>query len=98
MLFANPRGVFDNGTDTQKTGPTALELRRRRAEAGGDAESATINRDPKKHISINILKAIPTLLGFIIRGFIWDIPILIFAYVLFWGPNKDSCLGKQVMS
>ncbi|CAE7241034.1 SPCC736.13 [Symbiodinium sp. CCMP2592] len=25
-------GVFDNGTDTQKTGPTALELRRRRAE------------------------------------------------------------------
>ena len=25
---------------------------------------------------------IPTLLGFIIRGFIWDIPILIFAYVL----------------
>ena len=28
---------------------------------------------------------IPTLLGFIIRGFIWDIPILVFAYVLFWG-------------
>ena len=26
-------------------------------------------------------------MGFIIRGFIWDIPILIFAYVLFWGPN-----------
>ena len=25
-------------------------------------------------------------MGFIIRGFIWDIPILIFAYVLFWGP------------
>ena len=24
---------------------------------------------------------IPTLLGFIVRGFIWDIPILIFAYV-----------------
>ena len=25
-------------------------------------------------------------MGFIIRGCIWDIPILIFAYVLFWGP------------
>ena len=23
---------------------------------------------------------------FFIRGFIWDIPILIFAHVLFWGP------------
>ena len=21
------------------------------------------------------------------RGFIWDIPVLIFAYVLFWGPT-----------
>ena len=29
-------------------------------------------------------------MGFIIRGFIWDIPILIFAYVLFWGPNKTA--------
>ena len=27
-------------------------------------------------------------MGFIIRGFIWDIPILIFAYVLFGGPNN----------
>ena len=26
------------------------------------------------------------LLGFTMRGFIWDIPILIFAYVLFWCP------------
>ena len=26
-------------------------------------------------------------MGFIIRGFIWDIPTLIFAYVLFWGPS-----------
>ena len=26
-------------------------------------------------------------MGLIIRGFIWDIPILIFAYVLFWGPG-----------
>ena len=25
-------------------------------------------------------------MGFIVRGLIWDIPILIFAYVLFWGP------------
>ena len=30
-------------------------------------------------------------MGFIIRGFIWDIPILLFAYVLFRGPN----LGLQ---
>ena len=28
-------------------------------------------------------------MGLIIRGFIWDIPILIFAYVLFWGPNLE---------
>ena len=27
------------------------------------------------------------MLGFIIRGFIWDIPIIFVAYVLFWGPN-----------
>ena len=29
-------------------------------------------------------------MGFIIRGFIWDIPILIFAYVLFCGPIRLS--------
>ena len=29
---------------------------------------------------------IPTLMGFIIRWFIWDIPIRIFAYVIFSGP------------
>ena len=29
-------------------------------------------------------------MGFIIRGFIWDIPILIFAYVLFWGLDESS--------
>ena len=28
----------------------------------------------------------PTILGFFIRGFIWDIPILIFAYVVLGGP------------
>ena len=27
---------------------------------------------------------------FIIGGFIWDIPILFFAYVLFWGPNDQG--------
>ena len=32
-------------------------------------------------------------MGFIIRGFIWDIPILIVAYVLFWGPNHRSRAG-----
>ena len=40
---------------------------------------------PKGH-KHKCYRDIPTLLGFIIRGFIWDIPILIFAYVLFWGP------------
>ena len=29
-------------------------------------------------------------MGFIIRGFIWDIPSLIFAYVRFWGPIQGS--------
>ena len=29
-------------------------------------------------------------MGFITRGFICDIPILIFAYVLFWGPIKGT--------
>ena len=28
-------------------------------------------------------------MGFIITGFIWDIPILIFAYVLFSGPKAQ---------
>ena len=42
---------------------------------------------PQKHISIST----STLLGFILRGFIWDIPSLILAYVLFWGP----ILGHQ---
>ena len=27
-------------------------------------------------------------MGFIIKEFIWDIPILIFAYVLFSGPSE----------
>ena len=37
----------------------------------------------------------------LIRGFIWDIPIVIFAYVPFWGPIKpeipisEPCLGPQ---
>ena len=33
-----------------------------------------------------VISDIPILI-FIIRGFIWEIPILIFAYVLFWGPT-----------
>ena len=35
----------------------------------------------------------PYLIGLpfkILRGFTWDIPILIFAYVLFWGPKAVS--------
>ena len=35
-------------------------------------------------------------MGFIIRGLIWDIPILIFAYVLFWGPTK-GCLKVPIV-
>ena len=38
-------------------------------------------------------------MGFIIRGSIWDIPILIFAYVLFGGPITIgfSRLPSQIM-
>ena len=36
-------------------------------------------------------------MGFIIRGFIWDIPILIFAYVLFWVPNV-RCFDLNLQS
>ena len=38
-------------------------------------------------MSIRFHRDILALLGFIVRGFIWDIPILIFAYVLFLGPS-----------
>ena len=34
-------------------------------------------------------------MGFSRRGFIWDIPILSFAYVLFWVPNKVSTRGQD---
>ena len=37
-------------------------------------------------------------MGFIIWGFIWDIPTLIFAYVLFWGPTHESFGGFGVQS
>ena len=46
------------------------------------AESAS-SRGPNKGISTNILQVIHTMLGLIITGFLWDIPILVFAYVLF---------------
>ena len=36
--------------------------------------------------TLRIYRDIPTLFGFFIRGFLWDIPILILAYVLFGGP------------
>ena len=38
-------------------------------------------------MSISILYGYPYLIGLHIMGFIWGIPILIFAYVLFWGPK-----------
>ena len=55
---------------------------------GPSAEkSPTMFRDPESISSISILWGYPYLiiLGFILREFIWDIPILSFAYVLFWG-------------
>ena len=32
----------------------------------------------------------PYFIGLHYKGFIWDIPILIFAYVLFWGPTNGG--------
>ena len=46
-----------------------------------------VYQEPKKDISIRYIsmyRDIPTLLGLMIRRFVWDIPILFFAYVLFW--------------
>ena len=37
-----------------------------------------------------VYRDVPTLLGFMIRGLIWDIPVLIFAYVLFGALLKGS--------
>ena len=37
------------------------------------------------------------MLGFIIRGFIWDIPILFFSYVLFWDPTKEPLQRTRQM-
>ena len=42
-------------------------------------DGVAFHQGPNKHISISILWDIPTLLGFLIGGVIWDIPILIFA-------------------
>ena len=44
-------------------------------------------RDPKSTEAEAFCRDIPTLLALLLRGFIWDISILIFAYVLFWGPT-----------
>ena len=58
-------------------------------------------RDPKNHISIGILQGYPyltALLGFIIREFIWDIPILIFAYVPFLGALREGRVGACKVS
>ena len=37
-------------------------------------------------------------MGFIKRGFIWDIPILMFAYVPFGGPTLDAsfAVGRRL--
>ena len=36
-------------------------------------------------------------MGFIIRGFTWDIPVLIFAYVLFGALETGSSLKLRAM-
>ena len=41
----------------------------------------------KAHKHKHVMGISLPILGFIIRGFIWDIRILIFAYVLLGGPN-----------
>ena len=45
-------------------------------------------RDHKKHISISMLQGCPYLIGLHDKGFYmgYHIPILIFTYVLLWGP------------
>ena len=39
---------------------------------------------------LKVYSASSTLIGFL-KGFLWDIPILIFAYVLFGGPKRSQC-------
>ena len=54
------------------------------------ARGGTPKAHKHKHfIGISLI----TLLGFIIRGVIWDIPALLFACVLFWGPNGGRGIG-----
>ena len=66
---------------------TELDRHAGHLRAAGASVGGLAGPTPQKHISISFFYGdIPTLLGFFIRGFIWDIPILIFAYVLFWGP------------
>ena len=43
--------------------------------------------DPKRTLAQACYKDIPTLMGFIITGAIWDALILSFAYMLFLGPT-----------
>ena len=50
-------------------------------------------KGPQKHISISILWGYSYLIGLLYKG---DIPILIFAYVLFWGPTE--CFGTFMTS
>ena len=47
---------------------------------------------PKKDISISISYAYPYLIGLHYKEVIWDIPILIFAYVLLGGPEDEKWL------
>ena len=44
-----------------------------------------LSRAAKMQEAQAFYKDIPTLLGLIIRGFIWDVRILAFVYVPFWG-------------
>ena len=49
--------------------------------------SRPLVRHPKKDVSISSLLGYPYLIGLHYKGVVWDITILIFAYVLFWGPT-----------
>ena len=53
----------------------------------------------KKDISRSILEGYPYLLGLQYKGFFfWDIPVLIVAYVPFWGPTSLRSDCTRVIS
>ena len=49
----------------------------------------------KAHKHKHFKGGVPTLMGFFIRGFIWDVPILIFASVPVSGPGVVLFRGRE---